>query len=145
MTCWSYSSLVVHELASLTLAAIVGVQLRLMVPTMDLQRPSRVGIWLGLWQLVPVCPGMPHLQHSPNVTGAVPGVRGYGRVSLTYAPGLSKFHWAICALYDVWPAGMFGWMGSASHMTSAMHSLGFCSVCMLVGFVVGRNLALETG
>jgi hypothetical protein len=65
------------------LDVVVGGQLHLIVPAMDLQRPSRAGIGLGLWQLGLVCPIIPHFQHSPDATGAVLGERGYGHVSLT--------------------------------------------------------------
>jgi hypothetical protein len=77
----------------------------LIVAAIDLQCPLRADTGLGLSQLGLMCPIIPH---SPNMTGAVPGERGYGHNSLTGCPGWSLFHWAICVLYNARPAWVFG-------------------------------------
>jgi hypothetical protein len=128
MTWWSYSSLVGQGLNSLTFPVVDGGQLHLIDVATDLHLASSPGIRVELLQLGLMCPSMLHFQHSPDVMGAVPGESGYSRVSFTCCLVYCMFHCVIWVLYEAQLAGVFGWIGWASHKTSFMCSAGlqFC-------------------
>ena len=82
--------------------------------------------WSCLWL------GSPHVQYSPLLTGAVPGVSGNRLLKPTLVPTpCVSFHVVTCVLYNVCPSKVFGWSDS---LPTLLHRI---SICLLVNVWFG--------